>query len=70
MPEIKKRGKNILSEHVNPGDTIRGKRLIFEGRKVGNVNIISKSRKHRGQRVKLYDGICWVEEPISLPRRS
>ncbi|KKM70029.1 hypothetical protein LCGC14_1147360, partial [marine sediment metagenome] len=25
--------------------------------------------KHRGQRVKLDDGKCWVEVPISLPEK-
>ncbi|KKK44262.1 MAG: hypothetical protein Lokiarch_20050 [Candidatus Lokiarchaeum sp. GC14_75] len=58
-----------MNEHVNPGDTIIGKRLIFEGRKVGKVYLISKSGKHRGQRVKLDYGKCWVEVPISLPEK-
>ena len=70
MSRIKKRGKNILTEHISTGDSIRGKRLVFEGRKVGKVYTISKSRQDRGQRVKLSDGVCWIEEPISLPRES
>lgn len=59
-----------MTEHVEIGDSIRGKRLVFEGRKVGKVEIISKSGKHRGQRVILNDGICWIETPIKLPTRS
>ena len=56
-----------MIEYINIGDTIRGRRLVFEGRKVGKVHTISKSSTHRGQRVKLNDGICWIEVPISLP---
>ena len=59
-----------MTEHIEIGDSIRGKRLVFEGRKVGKAELISKSGKHRGQRVILNDGICWIENPINLSMRS
>ncbi len=59
-----------MKEHVNEGDSIIGKLMIFEGRKVGNIHVYRKGGKHRGQRAKLEDGICWIEKPISLPRKK
>ncbi len=70
MSEIKRRGKNTLKEYIAEGEAVRGRRLIFEGRKVDKVYIISKSRTHRGQRVKLHDGVCWIEEPIKIAKKS
>lgn len=55
-----------MTENINLGDTIRGERLIFEGRKIDKPQIFRKSKTHRGQRVKLHDGICWIEVPIKI----
>lgn len=53
-----------MTEHIQERDSIRGERLIFEGRKVGRVQVIQLKRQHKGQRVKLNDGICWIERTI------
>ncbi|TXT61727.1 MAG: hypothetical protein BAJALOKI1v1_1100016 [Promethearchaeota archaeon] len=55
-----------INWHINEGDGIKGKRLIFEGRKVGKHKVFRKSSTHRGQRVKLNDGSYWIETPIEL----
>jgi len=55
-----------MTEHIQEGDSIRGRMLIFEGRKVGNVQLFRRGGRHRGQRVKLEDGICRIERPIRL----
>lgn len=56
---------------VDPGDSVLGKRLFFEGRKAElSKIIIQKSSSHRGQRAKLYDGECWIEVPIDLPKKE
>ena len=59
-----------MTKYTNSGDTIVGKRLIFEGRKVGKPQIFQKSKTHRGQRVQLDDGECWIETPIELPKKK
>ena len=57
-----------MTNYVNKGDTVLGKRLIFVGQKIGNPQVIPEKKKHRKQRVKLYDGRCWIETPIDLPK--
>lgn len=56
--------------HVRRGHGLKAKRMIFEGRKVGDPKLIRKSSSHRGQRVKLDDGKCWIEREIDLPSRN
>jgi len=60
----------MMVEHANIGDGIRGKRLVFEARRVGKVQVFSRSSTHRGSRGKLDDAICWIETPIDLPGRT
>ena len=59
-----------MTEYTNKGATIRGEKLVFQGRKVDKPQLFRKSGKHRGQRVRLYDGICWIEVPIKLRKSS
>lgn len=57
-----------MSEHTNNGDSVRGKLLIFVGKKVGKIQVFHGSKTHRKQRVKLNNGKCWIESPIDLPK--
>ena len=70
MSKIEKRGSTRLTTYTNEGDTIKGKLLIFEGRKVGKTQVFRKSKTHRGERAKLNDGECWIETPINLPKKN
>jgi len=53
-----------MSIHVEPGDCIIGKRLVYEARKVSSPSLIRKGGRHQGLRGKLYDAKCWIERPI------
>jgi hypothetical protein len=53
--------------HVRKEHGLKARRMIFAGRKVGKVRVFTKSGSHRGQRVKLDDGKCWIEREIDLP---
>ncbi|KKL83185.1 hypothetical protein LCGC14_1977280 [marine sediment metagenome] len=55
-----------LSIYRNEGDTLEGVILIFEGRKYSKPRTIRLTGKHRGSRIKLYNGKCWIEKPISI----
>jgi len=55
-----------LSIYRNEGDTLVGDILIFEGRKYTKPRTIRLTGQHRGYRIKLYNGRCWIEKPISL----
>lgn len=61
-----RRRTNSLSIYRNEGDTLDGAILIFEGRKYNKPKSIRLTGKHRGYRIKLYNGKCWIEKPISL----
>ena len=50
-------------EYIHTGATIRGEILVFEGRKVGKMQIIQRG-VHRNQRVILKNGRCWIEKPM------
>ena len=52
--------------HVKEGDSIIGKRLVFQCRKVDLKKPFRKSGAHRGQRGTIHDGECWIEIPIKL----
>ena len=56
-----------MTDYTDKGDAVVGKRLIFLGQKVGKIQLVSGKKKHRKQRVKLYNGRCWIESPIDLP---
>lgn len=55
-----------MSVYRKEGDTLIGAILIFEGRKYNKPKTIRLTGKHRGSRIKLYNGKCWIEKPISL----
>jgi len=57
-------------KYVNEGDSVQGKRLFFQGRKINVLDPYKKSGAHRGQRAKLYDGECWIEVSIELPKKK
>jgi len=56
-----------MPEYTQAGDAIRGERLVFQGRKVGKPQIISRG-VHRNQRVLLENGVCWIEKPLRIIR--
>lgn len=55
-----------LSINRKEGDTLIGAILIFEGRSYRKPRTIRLTGRHRGYRIKLYNGKCWIEKPISL----
>ena len=57
-------------KHLNEGDSIVGKRLSFQGSKVTVQAPFRKSGSHRGQRGSIYNGECWIEDPIDLPKKK
>lgn len=59
-----------MTEHIDPGDRIRGRLLIYECRKVSKPQLIRLHTGHRGSRGRLEHGICWVEHPITLPEEE
>jgi hypothetical protein len=69
LPKIKKRGKACL-RHTDEGDSVIGKRLYYEGKKVKHQSKFRKSGSHRGQRGNIYDGECWIEVSIDLPKKE
>ncbi len=57
---------NSLSINRNEGDTLIGDTLVFEGRGYKKPKTIKLTGRHRGYRIKLFNGKCWIEKPISL----
>ena len=58
-----------MTTYTNEGDSVRGKRLYYEGIKVIPQKIFRKSGSHRGQRGNIYNGECWIEVSIDLPKK-
>lgn len=50
-----------MNTYINVGDTIQGKKLVFEGSHLKVFDLYMKSRSHRGQRAYLFNGKCWIE---------
>ena len=50
------------------GDGVEGKVIVYLVRKVEGPRPVRKSGSHRGQWGKLYDGLAYIDRPITSAR--
>lgn len=55
-----------MSIYTKVGDTIQGKKMVFEGSHLKRFDLYMKSSSHRGQRAYLYNGKCWIESALDI----
>lgn len=54
-----------MGTYTEIGDTIKGDRIIAEARKISDVRLISKSGRHKAQRVILKENaLCVADKKI------
>ena len=47
------------------GDAVRGSRVAITARRIGNIQVIADSGRHRAQRLVARDNVyCVIEQPL------
>ena len=59
-----------MTVHLNEGDSVRGIRLTFQGRRIKlGKGTIQLTKTHKGKRGTIDSGECWIEKSIKSPNR-
>jgi hypothetical protein len=54
--------RTFLKYYDNESDAIRGKRIVVEARKFGQVRVFGdRTSRHKGQRLTANNAIAWIE---------